>query len=98
MNMTHINHITIKESYDNDIIAYSVCVYYDNTAKTTYEFFGTAEDILEQAEKILPEAVINYYQYQIERHTENDTIIIECSESLYEKRLREDMGLGETQA
>lgn len=82
----NINHITIKEAYDhdNDIIAYSVTVYYDNCAKATYEFFGeTAEDIIKQTEAILPEAVADYFVFQTERYTENDTTIIECSESIY---------------
>lgn len=80
-----ITHITIKESYDEGVISYSVCVYYDNCAKATYEFFGeTAEDIIKQTEAILPEAVIDYYVYQTERYTENSTTIIECSKSICE--------------
>lgn len=91
----NINHITIKESHDNDIISYSVTVYYESMVKVTYEFTAdSAKDILDQAEAIIPEAIADYmYQYQIERHTENDTIITEYSESIHEKRIEEDMGI-----
>ena len=90
----NITHITARESHEDGIVAYSMTVYYEGMAKVRYEFVSESEDeIVAQAESLLPEAVTDYLEYIVDTRRENDTIITEYSESLKEKQLEIDMGI-----
>lgn len=90
----NITHITARESHEDGIVAYSMTVYYEGMCKVRYEFTADTEDeIVAQAESLLPEAVTDYLEYLVDTHREQDTIITEYSESIKEKQLEEDMGI-----